>query len=248
MPDWFYAPVALHAPAVELTGDEARHMARVLRMKRGDRVVLFDGRGAEAAAEIEAVARENVRLRVLETRSSPEPQPPVILATAVPKGDRFRWLVEKATELGVSQLIPIETARSIVEPGAGKLDKLRQTVLAACKQSHRSRAMDLAPMISFAECCARISDSLAVIAHPTANPAAAIPFEEKPVRPILLIVGPEGGFTDDELDAALRAGARPASLGRGILRIETAAVALAAYALLVRPSSPEMGTEPAAPA
>lgn len=209
-------------------------MTRVLRMKPGDRAVLFDGQGTEADAAIESVGRHSVGLRILATRTSPEPQPPVVLATAVPKGDRFRWLVEKATELGVSQLVPIETARSVVEPGAGKLDKMRQTILAACKQCHRSRAMELAPTISFAECCRRIGDSLALIAHPTGEPVRAIPLDANPGRPMLLIVGPEGGFTDEELAAAVAAGAGSASLGSGILRIETAAVALAAYALLAR--------------
>lgn len=234
MPDWFYAPVSLDGPSVELSGDEAHHMARVLRMKPGEGAVLFDGRGTEAVAEIETVGPHSVGLRIVETRTSPEPQPPVILATAVPKGDRFRWLVEKATELGVSELIPIETARSVVEPGTGKLDKMRQTVLAACKQSRRSRAMDLARMASFAECCGRLSDSFALVAHPTGESLRAISLEANPGRPIVLMVGPEGGFTDEELTAAVSAGARPVSLGSGILRIETAAVAMAAYALLAR--------------
>ena len=234
MPDWFYAPVSLEGPSVELSGDEARHMTRVLRMKVGDRAVLFDGRGTEAIAEIEALGRYSIRLRIVATRTIPEPQPPVILATAVPKGDRFRWLVEKATELGVSQLIPVETARSVVEPGAGKLDKMRHTVLAACKQSRRSRGMELAPMVSFAECCRRIADSFALIAHPTGESLRAISLDANPGRPVVLMVGPEGGFTDEELTAAVSAGARPVSLGSGILRIETAAVAMAAYALLAR--------------
>ena len=248
MPDWFYAPVPLQGPGVELTGDEAHHMARVLRMKPGERAVLFDGRGTEATAEIETVGRDRVALRILETRSSPEPQSPVILATAVPKGDRFRWLVEKATELGVSQLVPIETARSLVEPGAGKLDKLRQTVLAACKQSRRSRAMELVPMTSFAECCRRLDGSVALIAHPTGEPVGMVPLDRGPTRAILLMIGPEGGFTDEEFAAATASGARPASLGIGILRVETAALAIAAYVLLAGPSRAQTRTEPAAPA
>ena len=232
MSEWFYVPGSLEAPSVELSGAEAHHIGRVLRKQAGDQVTLFDGCGTEAVAEITDVRKTSIALRVLDRRRSPEPQPEVHLATAVPKGDRFRWLVEKATELGVARLVPIETSHSVVEPGAGKLDKMRQTVIAACKQSHRARLMAIEPVTTFDHLLPQIHTYSALVAHPGGKPIGTIQEVSDATRPRLLLVGPEGGFTDDEVACASAAGAQPVSLGPQVLRIETAAIALAACTIV----------------
>lgn len=197
---------------------------------------MFDGAGIEAAAEIVRVDRRSVELRVIDRHEAPVPAvPPLSIAVAPPKGDRLRFLVEKLTELGVARLILLETERAIVEPRDRKLGKLGQTVIAACKQCGRSRLMEIAPPMSFDQLIAcGFANAVAVIAHPTGEPLGEALSLEPADRPLLALVGPEGGFTDSEVAAAIAAGARPVSLGETILRIETAALALAACALLRR--------------
>jgi 16S rRNA (uracil1498-N3)-methyltransferase len=149
------------------------------------------------------------------------------LATAVPKGDRFDWLVEKATELGVARLVPLITARSVVHPGTSKLDRLRRRIVEASKQCGRSRLMELAVPIPWTDCVSReFSGKDVWVADPSGAPFSRgeVPSQGS----VLAAIGPEGGFTPDELEAACRHGARLVALGRRILRIETAGMALSA--------------------
>jgi 16S rRNA (uracil1498-N3)-methyltransferase len=106
--------------AARIEGAEAHHLSRVLRKTTGETIELFDGNGQFALAEILGISKKSVDLKILESAQSPPPVGEVILATAAPKGERFRWLVEKAVELGVDRLIPLITLRSVVKPGEGK--------------------------------------------------------------------------------------------------------------------------------
>lgn len=231
MSDRFYAPVSFDKPTIVLTGSEAHHLINVLRLKPGQQVVLFDGAGTEATAEIVSTAKRSVELRILEKRSSPsESQRTVILGTAVPKGDRFRWLVEKATELGVTRLVPLITERSVVEPGSGKLEKMQQTVIAACKQCGRNRLMEIDEPTDWESFIDRESQSgLLFVAHPSGEKPETVTSSDIGKQPIVFAIGPEGGLTESEISTAVNAGAKLISLSPNILRIETAAVALSAF-------------------
>jgi 16S rRNA (uracil1498-N3)-methyltransferase len=156
----------------------------------------------------------------------------VRLAVAPPKGDRFRWLVEKATELGVAKLIPLLTRRTVVDPRDSKLDKLRQTVIGACKQSGRSRLMELTEPLKFDALLAAGNDAMhqSILLHPSGDPLFLGAATERGAN-LTLLIGPEGGFAEDEVEAAIEAGVHTAALGRTILRTETAAIAAAAVAL-----------------
>lgn len=240
MLDRFFHPDDLDRPEVELAGTEAHHLAKVLRKPVGERVVLFDGRGKEATAEIVSVGKHSARLLIESTRLDDEATyRHVTLATAVPKGDRLRWLVQKATELGVDRLMLLETERSIVHPGVGKMDKIRQTVIAACKQSGRNRLMEIEPTASWAEFVTGDEiETPTVIAHPGGEPFDEVVSSIEATDKIRVAIGPEGGFTDAEVDLAVEHGARTARLGAHVLRVETAAVSVAAYfALRVVPKS-----------
>ena len=162
------------------------------------------------------------------------PQQGLTIATAVPKGDRFDWLIEKATELGVSQLIPLTTSRSVVDPRTSKLDKLRQTVVAACKQSGRNHLMEIGSVTSWPDFIRQfVPDHTVLIAHPQGELLESIePVLANQEKTLLVAIGPEGGFSDVEIQLALRAGAKAIQLGSKILRIETAAIGLAAKFLL----------------
>jgi 16S rRNA (uracil1498-N3)-methyltransferase len=233
----YYAPHLSDADSCELDGSEFHHLTRVMRAGLGDQVVLFDGRGNAAECQISSLTKTCASLQILKRHTEPQDVRPVVLATAVPKTDRFRWLVEKATELGVSRLIPLQTRRSVTEPGSNKLDKMRATVIEACKQSGRNRLMTIDAVTdwkSFLKCVPDIGTL--VLADPGGAIIANV-WEMRPRdRPVVLLVGPEGGFTEAEVEHAVEAGGRRISLGPHILRTETAAIALAALCLLPVPA------------
>ncbi len=235
MPRRFFSSVDVSADHLELGGREAHHLQRVLRMQPGELVWLFDGRGQEVLAEISSIERDLVRLRVQERKqTSTATTFPVTIATGVPKGDRFRWLIEKATELGVQRIVPLITQRSIVDPGQGKLDKLRQTIVEACKQCGRTHLMELTEPLAWRDCVSEEFPGRQVwIAHPGGEPVAWSEFV--PLQPSLFLIGPEGGFSDQEISEAVAAGARLLTLGPRILRIETAVAAIATLAALQSP-------------
>lgn len=220
-------PVASHQAT--LTGSEARHLMKVLRAKPGDEVTLFDGTGREYRAEVIETRRSDVRLRVV-SRSAVDRESPVrfTLGVALPRGDGQRWLLEKAVELGVARVVPLLTDRGVARPKAGTLDRLRRAVIEASKQCGRNRLLEIATPATLDEFASAAPESaVRWIAHPGRShrrDPAAFPAGTE----VYAAVGPEGGFTEEELAGALAAGWQPIGLGRRILRVETAALALAA--------------------
>ncbi|MCA9018395.1 MAG: 16S rRNA (uracil(1498)-N(3))-methyltransferase, partial [Planctomycetaceae bacterium] len=165
----FYFEGTLEPDELVLEGSEAHHLLHVLRLRVGDTVEVFNGTGAEADAVITNTSRKNVDLKVTARRDlQANSQIPLILATAVPKGDRFRWLVEKAAELGVTRLVPLITERSSVDPGENRLKKLQQTIVSAAKQSGQTRLMKIAPLQKWEDFLDEVSqtDSRTLIADP----------------------------------------------------------------------------------
>lgn len=240
MTDRFFCTPFPVSDAAHLEGPEAHHLQRVLRKSVGEEIEIFDGSGRVARAEITALSKKSVALKILHTMETPEPVGQITLATAVPKGDRFRWLVEKAVELGVVRLIPLVTERSVVRPSEGKREKMEQAVIEACKQSGRNRLMRIEeprpwPDFLKKEIMERQFD-LTLIADPGGSPIAEVLCKGLP-ESVLFLVGPEGGWTETEITQACEAGARAVGLGPNILRIETAAVALSALAALHRPQA-----------
>lgn len=229
MSERFFIPIPPTGDHAWLEGDEARHLARVLRAKVGDAVSLFDGRGHEWSARVASLGRDRVAFDAVEPREGVCPQGvPVTLAVALPKGDRQKWMVEKLTELGTSRLVPLETTRGVAEATASAQARLERVVIEACKQCGRNMLMEVTPGRPLARLLEEAAASRCVlIAHPGGRrlEAASIP---PGTAEIVALVGPEGGFTDEELTAAERAGAIRISLGPHILRVETAAIALAA--------------------
>lgn len=234
----FFAPVDQFHQTMELAGPEARHLSRVLRLTAGDSVCLFNGQGNEALFQITSCDADIAQLQLLELRTSAvSSTPPLTIATAVPKGDRFSWLIEKLTELGVHRVIPLITQRSIVDPGQGKLDKVRRTIVEASKQCGRAKLMDLTEPQKWSHLIQHeFAGQQVLMAHPTGQNFDWVPSEQSTSnepdlpRPRLVLIGPEGGFTEQEVTQAVQAGAELIRLGSNILRIETAAVAAAALA------------------
>jgi 16S rRNA (uracil1498-N3)-methyltransferase len=231
MADRYFVEPPITGDHAQLVGPEAHHLTHVMRAQSGHRVTLFDGSGSEFAARVKDIARSAVELTI-ESRKQVDRELPVrvTIAVALPKGERQRWLVEKLTELGVFRLVPLITDRAVAQPVESALARLRRGVIEASKQCGRNRLMEIAPPQAwqhFVESAP--ADSSRFIAHP--NFATAILFSDgaQTVRKkIHFAVGPEGGLTQPEIDVALAAGWQTIDLGPRILRVETAAIALAA--------------------
>jgi 16S rRNA (uracil1498-N3)-methyltransferase len=222
-----FSETPIEGPQATLAGSEAHHLLHVLRASPGMQVVLFDGSGAEFEAEVVACNRSTVDLKVLPRREVSRELPfSLTLGVALPKGDRQRWIIEKAVELGVTRLVPLVTQRS-EKLGS---EKLSRYVIEASKQCGRNRLMEIAPAQAWADWLASREDSSATcslrawVAHPTGRPIVAADVQQP--QPTMIAIGPEGGLADDEVAAA--AGWELVGLGPRILRIETAAIALVA--------------------
>lgn len=226
MSDRFFVETPISSDRATLTGAEAHHLAHVMRAAVGTEVTLFDGCGSEFAARVIKVGRSNVELEVLARREIVrELTFALTLGVALPKGDRQKWLIEKATELGVTRLVPLKTARGVAQPEEQALLRLRRTVIEASKQSERNRLLELAaPMRPGDYVAAAPASAVRWLAHPSGGVVPAAPVGAP--SDVYLAVGPEGGFTDDEVSQALAAGWQTVSLGPRILRVETAALAL----------------------
>lgn len=235
MPDRYYTHATISwapegAPPVTLGGSEAHHLIHVMRARPGDCVVLFDGSGAEFPSRVARVGRAEVELTVLERHEIDRELPrPVVLGVSLPKGDRQRWLVEKAVELGVAELVPLVTMRSVAQPVRQALDRLRRATVEASKQCGRNRLMRIAEPVAWPEFIeATRGEPLRLLAQPgSRGPLCDLPTSADRV---LAAVGPEGGFAAEEVTMAEAAGWRPVDLGPRTMRVETAALVLAVLA------------------
>ena len=209
-----------------LTGDEARHLAQVLRMKPGDPVIVFDGHGRRAAAEILSVSRDRVPLKLGEILPSRAPLPAITLAQAIPKGKNMDLIVQKSVELGIAAIQPLVTRYTVVQPGDGKSEKWRRNALEACKQCGQDTLPAIAEPLAFDRWIATQADApgLKLIASldPGARPLRTVLRENPATAAATMLVGPEGDFSAGETTAALAAGFLPISLGSIVLRVETA--------------------------
>jgi 16S rRNA (uracil1498-N3)-methyltransferase len=228
MSERFHVTTPPAAGRAILQGDEARHLAKVLRGRVGDEVTLFDGRGHEWPALITAIDRDRVALETGDPRPADQtPARRVVLAVALPKGERQKWMVEKLTELGATALVPLETTRGVAEATAGARARLERVVIEACKQCGRNTLLEIAEPKPLDRLLAALpAGTRLFVAHPGGTPIDADGMLAT-TADVLALVGPEGGFTDAELAAADAAGATRIGLGPHVLRVETAAIALA---------------------
>lgn len=213
---------------VTLEGEEAHHLLHVMRAKKGDSVTLFDGQGAEWETSIQTIGKKALTLQLLRRNAiSRESACQLTLAVALPKGERQKWMVEKLVELGVAQWIPLETERSVAKTGDSVTRRLERVIIEASKQCGRNTLMKIADpenSQTFWNSSTANRFPLKIIAHPQGKTMGEIEMPDS----VLAAIGPEGGFSDAEVEAALEHGWVPAALGKRILRTETAAIAVAA--------------------
>ena len=228
MSERFFLASAPRSGRGVLVGDEARHLVRVLRAGIGAEIRVFDGAGGEWRARIESIGRDEVALAMgAPLPAVPAAEPPLALAVALPKGERQKWLVEKLTELGVARLVPLVTTRGVAEATPAALERLRRTVIEACKQCGRSVLMEIGEPAAVAAALAALPPGGRTILCDPDGPS----LDAESLRgaaAVFGLVGPEGGFTPEEVAAAVAAGAVRARLGPHVMRVETAAIAAAA--------------------
>ncbi|WP_027883052.1 16S rRNA (uracil(1498)-N(3))-methyltransferase [Meiothermus rufus] len=211
------------APRIGLTGREARHLAQVLRARKGDILTVFDGQGLEGRAQVVALEPGCIWLQVEETwPASRETPQPITLYLALLKGDHLAEVVRAATELGVEQVVPILCQHCVVrELSQAKLERLQRIAREAAKQCQRSRVPTVQPLLFLKE-VPRVEQGF--VAHPQASLLVHQRFD--PQRPTALLTGPEGGLSPAEVALLEERGFTPVTLGPRILRAETAPVAL----------------------
>jgi 16S rRNA (uracil1498-N3)-methyltransferase len=232
MSERFYLNSPLHTGLIEMTGPEARHLATVCRLRAGDELCLFNGDGHEYPARVSAISKKAVVLDIVSV-ATPERELgfPLEIAAPVPKGDRAQFLVEKLTELGVATFVPLLCQHTVVHPGEGKIDKLARYVVEASKQCGRNFLMHIEDPVDWATYCGRGgARERRIVAHPLAQ--GTWPERTGADRPkTRCAVGPEGGFTEEEIALAVIHGWQPITLGPRLLRLETAALFLALSAI-----------------
>ncbi len=226
MSDRYFVELPVTSDRAVLTGAEAHHLLHVMRAVPGNRLTLFDGTGWEFEAVVQRAGRAEVEMAIV-ARQLVDREAAIVLTlgVALPKGERQKWLVEKATELGVARLVPLVTQRAVAQPGENVSNRLRRAVIEASKQCGRNRLMTIAAPQAWDDFLADNSGvARRLVAHPGEKPRPWSISGET----IVAAVGPEGGFSDDELAAAVARGWQPVGLGPRVLRVETAAIALAA--------------------
>jgi 16S rRNA (uracil1498-N3)-methyltransferase len=224
--------VFVHAPLgggqrLKLEDEAAAHLGRVLRMRVGEAVVLFDGSGLEHDAEVVAATRRTVELAVGARRSVDRESPlELVLLQGLCRHERMDWVVRKATELGVSAIRPVLAERSVVklDPAriAGRIEHWRAIAISACEQSGRNMLPDIFPPLPITSALSAHAGATGVMLDPDA--AGGAEMLQPPEGPLCLLVGPEGGLDERERAAARAAGYMGIRLGPRILRTETAAI------------------------
>ena len=228
----FFSQSPIGPGAHRLDGSEAHHLIHVMRAQPGDTFVLFDGSGHEFAATVTTVARKEVDFLVGDRTTPDRELPrPVRLYVALPRGDRQEWLVQKAVEVGVTSLTPWHTDRSVARLKPKSLERLQRTVIEASKQCGRNVLMEIDEPRPFHDAVQQADVSMAFLAHLDVEQPLSQrwTWNHTADRGVALGIGPEGGFTEEEVALALAHRWQTVSLGPRILRSETAAITLAAW-------------------
>jgi 16S rRNA (uracil1498-N3)-methyltransferase len=244
---FFISASDIKGDRVQLSPEQSHQVCHVLRLKPGDTIVVLDGSGTEYNVTLTAVSRTEAAGQVTSKQRAPgEPAAEVTLFQSLLMREKFEWVLQKATEVGVSQFVPVLTERSLVRTKAieeNKLERWRRILTEAAEQSHRGRVPQLEPILPFDEAVLRLRDyDRCIIAAPSDGAATlhdALQGMTRSPASVAVMIGPEGGFTEEEVALACDKGAVRVGLGPRILRTETAAIVACALTLY---ELGEMGT------
>ena len=218
-----------------IEGEDLKHLVSVLRLRKGDHVMLSDGRGSECEGEIEHLEPGKARVKTGPWRPClSEPHHKLTLFQCLPKAGKMETIIQKGTELGMNALVPTLSARCVVQPGRDfdkKLQRYRKVAREAAMQSHRGLIPEVLPLVELKKADLSIFDTVYVAYEGEKERTLKAVMADKPGRRIALFIGPEGGFEAEEVAALVDKGARAVSLGPRILRTETAGMAMCAEIL-----------------
>lgn len=227
MPRFFCTDI--REPYIHITGDDAHHIGRVLRLRAGDPLVVCDGNGTDYRATIENISSQEVRLIITDSApTQSEPSLKITLYQGLPKGDKMDWIIQKTVELGVCRIVPVITERSIARPDAAKAmkkqERWQKIAAEAAGQSGRGLIPIVEAPISWQQLCDRVHFKQTLVFYerggaPLSSLVGSVGQE------LGIIIGPEGGFSDQEICNLTAIGVQTATLGPRILRCETAPIA-----------------------
>lgn len=231
----FHCPQPLVPGSLVDLPEAVAHHLHVVRHQSGDELVLFNGEGGQARARIVDIGKRRASAEILALEAVDVELPfRMTLAQGLPEGSKMDWIVEKAVELGAAGIVPLAAQRSVVRLSGERADKRlahwQAVVVSASEQCGRNRLAAVAPVQDFNRWLGQGADGVRILLSPRADASLAAWVRQTPARDVTLLVGPEGGFTDQEEDAARAAGALALSMGPRVLRTETAG--LAALAIL----------------
>ena len=219
---------SVHSGRAQIAGQEAHHLTRVLRVEAGQKFEISDNRDLYLA-EIESARKDLVSFAILERLEPIEPALHSVVLVSLIKFERLEWIIEKATELGVERIVPVEAERSekgLARAAAKRLERWRRIAREASEQSRRARLPEVDSCLALPAALAMETDYRYVLEEQASPPfLSALPASRKPPDRVALLVGPEGGWTDREREALSAAKWKAVSLGHEILRAETAAIA-----------------------
>ena len=235
MHTFYVPPTQCRGDIATITGSEQHHLRNVLRTAPGDTIRIIDGKGNVYIAAVCHTDAAETQAKILHHEFHPQSPPFLTLFLGLPKNDKLALILQKTTELGVTQIVPMHSKRSLQKPSQNRWERWRRVMLSATKQCKRPWLPELAGVQKFEDCLAQVEAftlSLIFWENETKQHIKTVLRGAPKAESIALFVGPEGGFSDTEINAATQSGCIPVTLGSTILRTETAAiagVAVAAY-------------------
>jgi len=234
---FFLSPESIRNGNVLVTGPLVHRLAHVLRIKKGDTITFLDNTGWEYTSSIQLVGSERIEAEVIDrTLSTREPRLSIKLYQAILKISKFEFVLQKCTEVGVCEFVPMISQRCIAdEPGKSRCERWHYIIIEAAQQSGRGKIPILHPLMTFGDVCNSIQGTGFLPweqeKETSLRSALASVKNRNKLNELSFLIGPEGGFLPEEVDIARRCGIMPISLGRRILRAETAGIIAAATAL-----------------
>jgi 16S rRNA (uracil1498-N3)-methyltransferase len=231
-PRFFISPNDVVGPIITVSGEDVRHIATVLRMKTGDELLLCDGQGTEYAVKIAQMDRSMIRTEIVNQAKKEIRLPRVTLGQGLPKSDKMDVIVQKATELGVAEIVPLVTERTIVKikDEEKRITRWQKIAREAAMQSNRPDIPSLRHIVSYTDFLRTPNSELQTLRilpwEEGTKPIKSVLRERQNVKSIIVLIGPEGGFSKAEAELAKDKGFHLVSLGPNILRTETAAIAV----------------------
>jgi 16S rRNA (uracil1498-N3)-methyltransferase len=228
VPQFFVTSSEIENNRCMIQGDDFHHLAAVRRVKHGDAIRLRDEKGTTYTALIDRIAGDHIELKITEARSSEHTPVEITLCMCLLKGGNFDLAVEKSVEIGVSRIIPVVSERTVSRPADedAKVRRWGRKAEEAAKQSLRERVPSIGQISSFSDVISMNRDDMRIIAHPGASVGLKEFLHENSAGPVILLVGPEGGFSPGEMESAAAAGWVAVDFGFSQLRAETAAAVL----------------------